>query len=181
MNNKQWKWIPILAGLVLTALGLLAMLFPSHVVKVLPMVLGVAVLGLGIYELCTGVEKNADTNVLGMPRFLQALVNLAVGLVLVLNRSVSVAFLGVVLGLWSIISGILSVRAAWLYRTTYLRTSYFDGAFKIIIGVLMLLRPFGTMAAWTAVLGWFTLFVGISVLVSAFYISKASENTRYLP
>lgn len=180
--TKYLKTVPVLVGVALVALGLVAIIAPRTVVKVLPLLLGLVVLILGLYELFTGFDKSAGLNLLGMPRFLQGVINIAVGAVLVFNRSLSVMFLGVVLGLWGIISGGISLRTAFAWRKKGARASLWDGFLKIVIGVVMLAFPFGGMAAWAAVLGWFSLFAGISVLISAYFFHRYMDgNGPFLP
>lgn len=173
-NAKLVCALPVTAGVLLVILGLFAILAPALVVKILPITLGLFVLAFGVYELTTGYRKRA-AEPLFLPRCVQGIASVAVGLVLVLNRKLSVMFLGVVLGFWGIVSGVISLRMTAQYRKQNLPGSYWDGVLKIVLGCVMLAFPFGGMAAWTAVLGWFALFAGICALVSSYFLYKMTK------
>lgn len=171
MKKTMWRWIPALGGLLMSAMGTVAMLRPQGVVQILPIVLGAVLVGLGIWDIYTGFSKGGQTS-FGLPRCMQGIIDIIVGMVLVLNRSVSVAFLGVVLGLWAFVSGVLSVRMAWSVRHTYGVTAFIDGGLKLCVGAAMMASPLGGMKAWVAILGLFGIFTGVSVIVSTFYWNK---------
>ena len=183
MRKQLRRWTPLLTGLLIVVLGVVAMVESQRVVQVLPVLLGGALLLYGIWEAYTGFcckntalrETGDDTDkpvLPALPRLWQGILNIIVAMVLILNRSVSVAFLGIALGMWAFFSGVLSLCMAWSVRRTYGFPAFFDGALKVIIGCAMMLRPFGGMSAWVAVMGLFFVLTGISVIISTFYWNR---------
>ena len=176
---KQMKWLPLTAGALLCALGLLAMLWPTGVVKILPVCIGAAILTLGVCELAAGLaaSRTQPRAVSGMQR-LHGGVNIAVGLVLLLRRTLSLVFIAVTLGVWSILFGLLRLRDA-LRRRAACRPwggCAADAAAKMIVGAGMLASPLASMALWTAFLGAFFLFAGVSVIYSALYLDRLPHD-----
>ena len=168
--ERFWKWIPAVGGALTLLLGTWAAVWPQQAVQLLPILLGLGVLALGACHVsaCVREKSLAVAGPMGIPHAAQGAADLAVGIVLVANRSVSVTFLGAALGLWAVVCGVLSLRAAWqLRRDPYLRGSVGDGVVKIVVGVLMLLWPFGSMTLWTRLVGVLLMIAGASALVSA--------------
>ncbi|MEG2286643.1 MAG: DUF308 domain-containing protein, partial [Ruthenibacterium sp.] len=148
-----------------------AAVWSQRVVQILPLLLGLVLLALGLWDSYNGFCSGGKTP-LGLPRFAQGILDIMVAMVLILNRGVSVAFLGVVLGLWAAISGLISVRMAWGVRHTYGVPAFIDGGLKLVVGLFMMARPFGGMKAWVAMLGVFAVFTGISIVISTFYWNR---------
>lgn len=176
---KRMKWLPLTAGALLCAFGLLAILRPAGVVKILPVCIGAAILTLGVCELAAGFGARGiqPRAVCGMWR-LHGGVNCAVGLVFLLNRTLSLIFIAVTLGVWSILFGLLRLRDA-LQRRAACRPwggCAADAAAKLAIGAGMLASPLAGMALWTICIGVFFLFAGASVIYSALYLDRLPHD-----
>ena len=107
---KRMKWLPVGAGALLCVLGLASLLWPAALVRLLPILIGLAVLVLGTAEIAYRLAMRAAGDE-GGPPLLQGAAALAVGLVLLLNRDVSMVFMGLVLGLWALVSAGFRIRA----------------------------------------------------------------------
>lgn len=175
---KRMKWLPAGAGALLCALGLAALIRPMAVMSPLPVLIGLCVLVLGVtevaYRLCLRAAGEE-----GGPPLLQGLAALAVGVVLLLNRSVSIVFLGVVLALWLFVSAVLRGRLAVQRARAGLPWGSLaaDGGLKLLLALFMLLRPVKSMSLWTQILGAAFLITGVSVILSALYFDKAFHDT----
>lgn len=177
---KRMKWLPVGAGGLLCALGLAALLRPAAVMQLLPILLGLCTLALGVAEVAYRLSLRAAGRQEGPP-LLQGAAALAVGLVLLLNRSVSLVFLCVVLALWLAVSAALRVRLA--VRQARAGQPFgslaADGALKAVLAVFMLLRPVKSMTLWTQVLGAVVLVTGLSVALSALYFDKLFHDDDF--
>ena len=171
---KRMKWLPVGAGALLCALGLASLLWPEALVRLLPMLIGLAVLVLGIAEIAYRLALRAAGDE-GGPPLLQGAAALGVGLVLLFNRDVSMAFMGFLLGLWALASAGFRLRAALQFRKAGLPwgSAALDAGLKLALGVFMLVRPVRTMTLWVQLMGVFFLIVGVSVIVSALYFDRA--------
>ena len=100
---KHMKWLPLAGGALLCVLGLTALVWPGRVAKILPLCIGAAILGLGLCEVASGfLAKSFLPEYIPGMRKLQGFVNVAVGLVFLLNRTLSLMFIAVVLGVWAV-------------------------------------------------------------------------------
>lgn len=176
---KQMKWLPLTAGALLCAFGLFAMLRPAAVIRMLHVCVGAAILVLGVCELAAGfaAKGTQPRGVSGMQR-LRGGVNVAVGLVFLLNRTLSLMFVGVTLGVWSILFGLLRLRDALRRRAACLPWGgcAADAAAKLAIGAGMLAGPLLSMAIWMSLIGLFFLFVGVSVIYSTLYLDRLPHD-----
>lgn len=176
---KRMKWLPIATGALLCVFGLTALLWPGRVARVLPMCIGVAMLGLGVCELVVGLLPGAGAPeyIPGM-RKLRGIANIAAGLVFLFNRTLSLMFIAVVLGVLALVFGALRAHDAMRRRAAGLAWGgcAVDAALKLGVGAFMLTSPLGSMAVWTAMVGLFFLLVGVSVIFSAVYIDRLPHD-----
>ena len=116
---KHMKWLPLAGGALLCVLGLTALVWPGRVAKILPLCIGAAILGLGLCEVASGfLAKSFLPEYIPGMRKLQGFVNVAVGLVFLLNRTLSLMFIAVVLGVWAVAFGALRLRDALRRRAS---------------------------------------------------------------
>ena len=176
---KHMKWLPLAGGALLCVLGLTALVWPGRVAKILPLCIGAAILGLGLCEVASGfLAKSFLPEYIPGMRKLQGFVNVAVGLVFLLNRTLSLMFIAVVLGVWAVAFGALRLRDALRRRASGQPWGCCagDAAVKFAVGIFMLANPLGSMAAWTVMVGLFFLFVGASVIFSAVYLDRLPHD-----
>lgn len=156
---KHMKWLPLAGGALLCVLGLTALVWPGRVAKILPLCIGAAILGLGLCEVASGfLAKSFLPEYIPGMRKLQGFVNVAVGLVFLLNRTLSLMFIAVVLGVWAVAFGALRLRDALRRRASGQPWGCCagDAAVKFAVGIFMLASPLGSMAAWTVMVGLFS-------------------------
>lgn len=174
---KRMKWLPVGAGALLCVLGLASLLWPAALVRLLPILIGLAVLVLGTAEIAYRLAMRAAGDG-GGPPLLQGAAALAVGLVLLLNRDVSMVFMGLVLGLWALISAGFRLHTLVQLRRAGLPwgSVALDAGLKLLLAVFMLARPVKTMTLWAQLVGVFFLIIGVSVIVSALYFDRAFRD-----
>ena len=166
---KHMKWLPLAGGALLCVLGLTALVWPGRVAKILPLCIGAAILGLGLCEVASGfLAKSFLPEYIPGMRKLQGFVNVAVGLVFLLNRTLSLMFIAVVLRLRDALRRRASGQP-WGCCAG-------DAAVKFAVGIFMLASPLGSMAAWTVMVGLFFLCVGASVIFSAVYLDRLPHD-----
>lgn len=176
---KRMKWLPYMAGVMMCVLGGAALLFPDQVAKLLHLCLGVGILGLGVCELAAGFAGRGDAPAYIVSiRRLHGVVNVAVGLVFLLNRTLSVLFAAVALGVWACAFGLIRLLDA-LHRR--LRGAAWggcaaDAAVKFLLGVCMLASPWRSLRIWMILLGVFFVVVGISVICSARFLDRLPHD-----
>ena len=160
---KHMKWLPLAGGALLCVLGLTALVWPGRVAKILPLCIGAAILGLGLCEVASGFLAKSF-----LPEYIPGM----------LNRTLSLMFIAVVLGVWAVAFGALRLRDALRRRASGQPWGCCagDAAVKFAVGIFMLASPLGSMAAWTVMVGLFFLFVGASVIFSAVYLDRLPHD-----
>lgn len=171
---KRWKWALYAAAAVLIGAGLSALIWPKLLMNILPVLLGVTLIVVGVCELAFGVGVREYENG-GTFKLAQGFISIAVGLVFLFKRDVSLVFLGVVLGLWAIISGALRLTLALRQRAagySSWKVTLLDALLKGVIGTFMMFNPFVGLAAWTMVIGLFLLVTGVALILWIIYVGK---------
>ncbi len=164
---RKLVWVPILIGAALALFGAASVVRPAVVIKILPVALGIIAAVYGVVRIALAVvwKELAPSS----PRIIGGAAAIVVGIVLAVNRTISVAFIGVVIGLFAVVSGI--ARAVYAWRTHVdkgtFRYTMLNSALRVIIGVIMLLNPFFSMAAMAVLIGIYLIFAGISIIIGA--------------
>lgn len=178
---KRWKWALFIAATVLSLLGASALVWPKILMNTLPILIGLTLLIVGVCEILFSVGvKEYESG--GSFKMAQGFISLAVGLVFLFKRDVSLVFLGVVLGLWAIISGALRLTLALRQRSSGYsswKMTVVDAILKGIIGTFMMFNPFVGLAAWTMLVGGFLLISGIALFFWIIYISKHTDFFQF--
>ena len=175
MNDlHKLKWLPCAAGGLMCLLGLGCLVWPQALAGVLSILIGACILAFGLGLLAVGLAGRRSMPNAGI-LLVQGGVNLAVGCVFLFNQDVSVAFLGLLLGIWLLILGALQARRAWAYRRVGLpwKGKAASAALRAGCGVLALLRPFAGVQAGVMLLGAVQLMVGASVIAGALFVDRA--------
>ncbi|MFQ7004276.1 MAG: DUF308 domain-containing protein [Ruthenibacterium lactatiformans] len=102
---KHMKWLPLAGGALLCVLGLTALVWPGRVAKILPLCIGAAILGWACARWLQVFWQRAFARVHTRHAQTAGFVNVAVGLVFLLNRTLSLMFIAVVLGVWAVAFG----------------------------------------------------------------------------
>lgn len=176
---KHMKWLPLTAGALLCLLGTAALLRPLQMAGILPISIGVALFCLGACELAESfaLKGHAPRYISGMQR-LHGVVNIAMSLVFLFNRTVTLLFIAVTLGLWAAAFGFLRLYDA-LHRRALganWRGCAVDAAVKLVIGAGILASPYTGMAVGMVMLGLFFIVVGISVIVSTLFLDRLPHD-----
>lgn len=169
------------ASIGLLILGAIVMLFPSFSASLLPLTIGVGVLIYGVFELCLTFAGQGQT-ALGLPRPVLGVIFIAVALVMIFNRTLSLVYIAVVFGMWSLVSGVMRIRAAFISVEKGRERNFgcIDGVLRLLLGGLVLIQPFASAVAWSFVLGVFLLCAGVSTLITSLWFRKLTQNTPYL-
>lgn len=176
---KRMKWLPLTAGALLCLLGLTSLVRPMWVAGILPVCIGAAILCLGASELAESFAQrgHAPRYIVGLSR-LHGVVNIAVGLVFLFNRTVTLLFIAITLGLWAMIFGFLRIADALRRRAAGApwHGCAADAAVKIAIGLAIFAGPFTSVKVWTIMTGLFFLVVGASVITSALFLDRLPHD-----
>ena len=168
---KKLKWNLILMSLLYLALGIFLLMVPGTALNVVCYALGGVVLACAAVQLVRYfvVERGVFQSQLTL---ISGLVCLALGAFLIIRSDVVVRVLPIVFGLFVIFDSLGRIQNALeLRRCNYDSWKGFLllAVLSIVLGVVMILNPFGTMETLVMAIGVILIIEGALNLLSALY------------
>jgi uncharacterized membrane protein HdeD (DUF308 family) len=163
-----------LRGALAVAFGLYALLAPGLALATLIMVFGAMVLVAGILSLVAGLRRRAHQRPIGAI-VVEGIVCIAFGLLALLKPgATAVAWLYVVSG-FAVVSGVLHIAAGVRLRKEWPEEGVLilNGILTVVFGILMVLLPWAGLLSLIWLIGAYSLFFGILLLVTAFRVRAA--------
>lgn len=160
-----WLALPAASAVCLMLFGVVILVWPAKALELLPVALGIGLLLAGGVQLAFFWAQRTLGSLPGFG-WLAGTVTLMVGLVFLLNRNVSIAFLGICGGTWAMVLGILRMRAALQKRRLELpwKTHLAGSLVYIAAGALLLFSPFWGMEQAARLLGLVLIGAGAGLL-----------------
>ncbi len=110
---KNW-WLLLINGIILTLLGIVSIFVPFTAVLTVALYIGIAALFSGIFLIAFSLS---NTNQEGWGwRFVEGIIDLIFGFVLLANPYVSAALVPMLIGIWIFIRGIMFIVDAFSWR-----------------------------------------------------------------
>lgn len=172
---KRLKWNMILLSSIYLLLGIVLLIWPDVVLGGICMVIGSLVAGTGIVQLVrffTVRERLffAPLTLVG------GLICLGLGLFLLLRADVILTALPIVFGLFIVFDSVLRIQNALELRrcgyTTW-KGILASGGVSVVLGLVMLFNPFGTVQALVMAIGIILIVEGVLNLLSTGYTAFA--------
>ena len=175
MLASNW-WAVALRGVVALLFAAAAFLLPFAALTSLGLLLSFYLLVDGTLAIVSGVRAAAHYRRWGLPVF-EGVVTLLAGVAAFLVPGLTLLLLVTLLGVWSVVSGVLMLVAAFRLHGSHGRWLLaLSGAVSIVWGLLLYVSP----VAGALVLGWwrggYALVFGVVLLVFA-----ARLRSRHLP
>lgn len=170
-----------LRGALAAAFGLYALLAPGQALATLIMVFGAMVLAAGILSLVAGLRRQAHHRPIAAI-IVEGIVCIAFGLLALFKPgATAVAWLYLVSG-FAVVSGVLHIVAGLRLRreTPGEWVLALNGVLTVVFGVLMVLLPWAGLLSLIWLIGAYSLFFGILLLVTAFRV-RAGWTRRPRP
>ena len=166
---------PISASIIILLLGLFLILWPNEVISLFPPLIGAVLSIAGIITILHAILTFKDAS---SPWFklMQGIINLAVGLVFIFNNNVSLAFLTILFGVYTLISAVaqLLYTIQNLFSKKQWVNNLLESLFQFVLGALLLFGTFSGYALWARLLGLQFAITGAS---SLFWLLRLKEVT----
>lgn len=170
-------WLPVLRGVLMIVLGLLLLVEPLGTLVALVWVFGVFAVVDGVVVLAQALLAR------GRPGFgwlvAEGLVSIAFGALIMLWPDVTALVLFYLLALWVLVLGVTAVVVAVTqYRARDLAWSgtLVFGLIGFLFGLLLAIKPQGTVDVILTVYGLFAFVAGVVMLVSGFATRSLSRQ-----
>jgi uncharacterized membrane protein HdeD (DUF308 family) len=160
----------LIVGAVTVILGLIVSLHPSGSLNVIAVLLGILMIFSGIFHLIRVFDRDEQHRVwLGIT----GLLYVVIGVVLIRHLHLTVALIGLVVGLTWIVQGLSSLFGGVGGSREGHGWWIFFGIVSLIAGIVVVSAPITSVTALAALLGIWFIVMGLFEVVGAFFIRRA--------
>jgi uncharacterized membrane protein HdeD (DUF308 family) len=179
MKLLKYQWLLALKGAILILVGLLTLGFPGAAYLGLVIYFSVALLGTGIALLLFAVANRRVLEGWGW-QFTEGCLDVLIGFILLAHPTLTVFTLPVMIGLWAIFNGLLTLNGIWsMRRRGFVQWMWvaLGGAFTLLFGFFTLFSPAAGMLALVLLTALTFMGAGISSLITAYRLSRPGKGT----
>ena len=165
-DYRRWN-LAYLNGILAIIFGMVALLFPSITIIGLAIYFAIAIL-LGGISLMVSSFRSRFGNANWTLMLLEGLVGTLIGLFIIIRPESAAAILVTLIGIWSIFIGLVFI---WIYTRGHLPEiantfHLIAGILALIVGLLILVNPFGSTRIIVVLIGIYAIIYGISSIVN---------------
>jgi uncharacterized membrane protein HdeD (DUF308 family) len=171
--GKAWGWA-LFFGILTLVLGILVVVWPTETLKVLAILFGLQLFVMGIYALVKSFSAANEHKVWSV--FL-GLFSIIVGVIIIRNVTTTILVLGMIIGIYWIISGIINFVSAVGDKTYPARGwSIFMAILSVIAGIIMVAWPGPTLTVMAWLVGIWFIVLGILGIILAFMVRSEEKK-----
>ena len=157
-------------GVVTVILGLIVSFRPSGSLAVIAVLLGILMIISGIFHLIRVFDRAERHRVwLGIA----GLLYVVIGVLLIRHLNLTVAFIGLVVGLTWIVSGLSALMSASAGSREGRGWWIFFGIVSLIAGIIVVADPISSVTVLATLLGIWFIVIGLFEVIGAFMIRRA--------
>ena len=179
MKLLKYEWLLALKGASLVLVGLLTFGFPRIAYLGLVIYFSVALLGTGIALLAFAVANRRVLEGWGW-QFTEGCLDVLIGFIFLAHPTITIVTLPVIIGLWAIFNGLLTLTGIWSMRQRgFVQWMWvaLGGAFTLLLGFFTLFSPAAGMEALVLLTAFTFVGAGISSLTTAYRLSRRGKGT----
>lgn len=177
---KNFKLNFILASVLYLILGIVLVLWPAASSLALCRLLGGALLLYGLFNLVGVLIRDSGMGAFRLELFL-GVVATGVGIFFLLQPMLVLSFLPIVMGVYVMMDSVVALkRTLELYRMEYHRwwLSLLLAIVGVVLGLVLVLRPFSVTTVFFRVVGVVFLYLGVSDLWSLWRVNALVRERR---
>jgi uncharacterized membrane protein HdeD (DUF308 family) len=174
---ENW-WLLLLRGIVTTAFGVLAFIWPGRTLLTVALIWGAYAIADGVFALWAGISGK-DSRI--APRWWLALIGITgilAGLLTFVWPGITVQVALVLIASWAIITGMLEIWGAiQLHKEIEVEWMMaLSGLLSFVLGVTLLTRPGAGALAVVCLIGSFAILVGCIYVSLALWLKKCKHR-----
>lgn len=175
ISDKWWLWL--VRGILAIILGIIALAQPGAALVGLTIWLGAYFLVDGVVSLFHGFGEQPEGRS-RWPLIIWGVIGILAGLTIFTNPFGSVLTLGVIIGIWAIIFGVMEVVNGIRMREVIDNEFWLilGGIASVIFGILMLTNVLAGLLAVAWVIGIWALVVGVTLVLLSFRIKGMGDR-----
>ncbi|MEW1914619.1 DUF308 domain-containing protein [Kitasatospora sp. NPDC085895] len=175
--GRSWLW-PLSFGVLTLVAGIVMLAWPEETTRVVAIIIGLQLLVAGAVRFVTAFthEDGTGGRVLHV---LIALLSVVAGVLVLRHQLQTVGFLAIVVGLYWLLAGIVTLFVAISGKSMPGRgLAVFLGAIGVIAGIVVLAYPVESAVALARLLGLWLLLLGLIEIGGAFVLRSAVRRTE---
>lgn len=173
---QNW-WAVALRGVFAIIFALIAFFSPGATLLSLVWVFAAYMLVDGLFGIVSGIRAASNNQRWGL-LVLEGILNILVGVIAFIMPGLTVLFFVTLMAVWSLITGVLMIVAAFKLNPEYGRGwLIFSGIVSVLFGIALLIAPLVGAVVLTWWLGAYALVFGIGLLVLAFKLRRWKDNS----
>jgi uncharacterized membrane protein HdeD (DUF308 family) len=174
MMANTWK-VTLFTGVVTLILGIVVAFRPGGSLNVVAVLLGVLALISGVFQLVRVFDRAEPHRVwLGISGF----VFVVVGVVLIRHLHLTVALIGLLVGITWVVQGIAALIAAFSGAREGAVWWGVFGAISLIAGIVVTANPSTSITVLAALLGIWFVVMGVFEIIGAFLMRRALSQAQ---
>ena len=172
---RNW-WAVALRGIFAIIFALIAFFWPDATIVSFVLFFSAYMLVDGVFGIVSGIRAASRHERWGL-LILEGVLNILVGIIAFLMPALTVVFFVTLLAVWSLITGILMIVAAFKLNPAFGRGwLIFSGLVSALFGVALLIAPLVGAVVLTWWLGAYTLVFGIALVILAFKLRSRKDD-----
>jgi uncharacterized membrane protein HdeD (DUF308 family) len=173
---QNW-WAVALRGVFAIIFALIAFFSPGATILSLVLFFSAYMLVDGVFGIVSGIRAASNHQRWGL-LILEGILNILVGIIAFIMPGLTVLFFVTLMAVWSLITGILMIVAAFKLNPDFGRGwLIFSGIVSALFGAALLIAPLVGAVVLTWWLGAYALVFGIGLLLLAFKLKGRRDNT----
>ena len=173
---QNW-WAVALRGVFAIIFALIAFFSPGATLLSLVWVFAAYMLVDGLFGIVSGIRAASNNQRWGL-LILEGILNILVGVIAFVMPGLTVLFFVTLIAVWSLITGVLMIVAAFKLNPEYGRGwLIFSGIVSVLFGIALLIAPLVGAVVLTWWLGAYALVFGIGLLVLAFKLRRWKDDS----
>ncbi|WP_445502575.1 HdeD family acid-resistance protein [Microvirga sp. G4-2] len=172
---RNW-WAVALRGVFAIIFALIAFFWPDATILSFVLFFSAYMLVDGVFGIVAGIRAASQHERWGL-LILEGVLNILVGLLAFLMPGLTVVFFVTLLAVWSLITGILMIVAAFKLSPAFGRGwLIFSGLVSVLFGVALLIAPLIGAVVLTWWLGAYAMVFGIALVILAFRLRSRKDD-----
>jgi uncharacterized membrane protein HdeD (DUF308 family) len=173
---QNW-WAVALRGVFAIIFALIALFSPGATILSLVLFFSAYMLVDGVFGIVSGIRAASNHQRWGL-LILEGILNILVGIIAFIMPGLTVLFFVTLVAVWSLITGVLMIVAAFKLNPEYGRGwLIFSGIVSVLFGIALLIAPLIGAVVLTWWLGAYALVFGIGLLVLAFKLRRWKDGS----
>lgn len=170
-QRKGFDWFSLVVGILFVIAGIASFSHPDKTLHFLAIVVGVAFIFRGIYELWFRRFINAALNESSGWVIFAAILDIILGVIVLVFPSFGALYLAILFAIWFIIDSFMQIKAAKFFRLFhrgYATWLIVLGVISIILGIILLFSPMLSALTIVWLVSVMLIVFGIMHIVQAF-------------